>query len=200
MGVRRWPSQRTSAAFSSTSWSRYRSRPVFVRRFVSARVDTCCTRCDCAALSRATTWQRISTNMARAFIFPGQGSQAVGMGRALAESFPQAKAVFDEVDEALGQSLSTLMFEGPTEELTLTANAQPALMAASLAVVRRAPGDTRPRSRSRRGGGSRPLARRIHGARRRRDVHDLRYRPAPAHSRRGDAGRGRRRGQGPWPP
>ncbi|MHC2020783.1 ACP S-malonyltransferase [Methylobacterium sp. CM6247] len=74
--------------------------------------------------------------MARAFIFPGQGSQAVGMGRPLAESFPQAKAVFDEVDEALGQSLSTLMFEGPTEELTLTANAQPALMAASLAVVR----------------------------------------------------------------
>ncbi|GJE16760.1 ACP S-malonyltransferase [Methylobacterium marchantiae] len=74
--------------------------------------------------------------MARAFIFPGQGSQAVGMGRALAESFPQAKAVFNEVDEALGQSLSMLMFEGPVEELTLTANAQPALMAASMAVLR----------------------------------------------------------------
>jgi [acyl-carrier-protein] S-malonyltransferase len=74
--------------------------------------------------------------MARAFIFPGQGSQAVGMGRALSEAFPQAKAVFDEVDEALGQSLSTLMFEGPVEELTLTANAQPALMAASIATLR----------------------------------------------------------------
>ncbi|KQO46199.1 ACP S-malonyltransferase [Methylobacterium sp. Leaf85] len=74
--------------------------------------------------------------MARAFIFPGQGSQAVGMGRALSEAFPQARAVFDEVDEALGQSLSTLMFEGPVEELTLTANAQPALMAASIATLR----------------------------------------------------------------
>ncbi|CAA2104277.1 Malonyl CoA-acyl carrier protein transacylase [Methylobacterium bullatum] len=74
--------------------------------------------------------------MARAFIFPGQGSQAVGMGQALSEAFPQAKAVFDEVDEALGQSLSTLMFEGPVEELTLTANAQPALMAASIATLR----------------------------------------------------------------
>ncbi|CAA2139797.1 ACP S-malonyltransferase [Methylobacterium bullatum] len=73
--------------------------------------------------------------MARAFIFPGQGSQAVGMGRALSEAFPQARAVFDEVDEALGQSLSTLMFEGPVEELTLTANAQPALMAASIATL-----------------------------------------------------------------
>ncbi|NEU12153.1 ACP S-malonyltransferase [Methylobacterium sp. BTF04] len=74
--------------------------------------------------------------MARACIFPGQGSQAVGMGRALAESFPQARAVFDEVDDALGQNLSQLMFEGPVEALTLTANAQPALMAASLATLR----------------------------------------------------------------
>jgi len=72
----------------------------------------------------------------RAFLFPGQGSQAVGMGRALAEAFPAARAVFDEVDEALGQNLSTLMFEGPAETLTLTANAQPALMVASLAVLR----------------------------------------------------------------
>ena len=72
----------------------------------------------------------------RAFIFPGQGSQAVGMGKALAEAFPQARAVFDEVDDALGQKLSALMFEGPADELTLTANAQPALMAASLAGVR----------------------------------------------------------------
>lgn len=72
----------------------------------------------------------------RALIFPGQGSQAVGMGKALAEAFPQARAVFAEVDEALGQPLARLMFEGPLEELTLTANAQPALMAASLAALR----------------------------------------------------------------
>jgi len=71
-----------------------------------------------------------------AFTFPGQGSQAVGMGKALADAFPVARAVFDEVDEALGQKLSQIMWEGPLETLTLTANAQPALMAASLAVVR----------------------------------------------------------------
>lgn len=71
-----------------------------------------------------------------AFLFPGQGSQAVGMGKALAEAFPAARAVFDEVDAALGQKLSTLMFEGPEDQLTLTANAQPALMAHSLAVIR----------------------------------------------------------------
>jgi len=74
--------------------------------------------------------------MTTAFIFPGQGSQAVGMGKSLAEAFPVARAVFDEVDAALSQKLSTLMWEGPAEELTLTANAQPALMAVSLAVVR----------------------------------------------------------------
>jgi [acyl-carrier-protein] S-malonyltransferase len=74
--------------------------------------------------------------MARAFVFPGQGSQAVGMGKALAAAFPQARAVFDEVDAALSQKLSALMFEGPADELTLTANAQPALMAVSLAVMR----------------------------------------------------------------
>lgn len=72
----------------------------------------------------------------RALIFPGQGSQAVGMARDLAQAFPQAKAVLDAVDAALGQNLSRLMFEGPVEELTLTTNAQPALMAASLAVLR----------------------------------------------------------------
>lgn len=71
----------------------------------------------------------------KAFVFPGQGSQAVGMGSALAEAFPAARRVLDEVDDALGQKLSTLMFEGPEAELTLTANAQPALMAVSLAVV-----------------------------------------------------------------
>jgi [acyl-carrier-protein] S-malonyltransferase len=74
--------------------------------------------------------------MARACIFPGQGSQAVGMGRALAEHFHQARDVFAEVDEALNQPLSRLMFEGPVEDLTLTTNAQPALMAASLATLR----------------------------------------------------------------
>jgi [acyl-carrier-protein] S-malonyltransferase len=74
--------------------------------------------------------------MARAFVFPGQGSQAVGMGRELAEAFAPAREVFEEVDEALSQRLSRLMFEGPESELTLTENAQPALMAVSLAVLR----------------------------------------------------------------
>jgi [acyl-carrier-protein] S-malonyltransferase len=74
--------------------------------------------------------------MSRAFVFPGQGSQAVGMAKELAATFPAARALLDEVDEALGQKLSALMFEGPIETLTLTENAQPALMAASLAVMR----------------------------------------------------------------
>ncbi len=74
--------------------------------------------------------------MTRALLFPGQGSQAVGMGRELAAAFAPARAVFEEVDEALKQNLSHLMFEGPETELTLTENAQPALMAVSLAVVR----------------------------------------------------------------
>lgn len=71
-----------------------------------------------------------------AFVFPGQGSQAVGMGQELAAAFPAARDVFAEVDEALGQDLSKLMFEGPEETLTLTENAQPALMAVSMAMVR----------------------------------------------------------------
>ncbi|GLI23242.1 MULTISPECIES: ACP S-malonyltransferase [Xanthobacter] len=71
-----------------------------------------------------------------AFIFPGQGSQAVGMGKALADNFPAAKAVFEEVDAALGDSLTKVMWEGPSDELTLTANAQPALMAVSIAALR----------------------------------------------------------------
>jgi [acyl-carrier-protein] S-malonyltransferase len=74
--------------------------------------------------------------MTRAFIFPGQGSQAVGMGKALAESFPAARAVFEEVDAALSQKLSQLMWDGSADELTLTSNAQPALMAVSLAAMR----------------------------------------------------------------
>ncbi len=72
----------------------------------------------------------------RAFIFPGQGSQSVGMGKALAEASQAARAVFEEVDEALGQTLSQLMAEGPAEELTLTANAQPAIMANAVATLR----------------------------------------------------------------
>jgi len=75
------------------------------------------------------------TKVATAFIFPGQGSQAIGMGRALAQASPAARAVFQEVDEALGQHLSRLMFDGPDDELTLTANAQPAIMAVSLAAL-----------------------------------------------------------------
>ena len=74
--------------------------------------------------------------MTVAFTFPGQGSQAIGMGRALAERFASARAVFEEVDAALGQRLSQIMWEGPEAELTLTENAQPALMAVSMAVVR----------------------------------------------------------------
>lgn len=74
--------------------------------------------------------------MARAFVFPGQGAQAVGMGRELAEAFPVARTVFEEIDTALGHPLSKLMFEGPEATLTLTENAQPALMAASLAATR----------------------------------------------------------------
>src|SRR5271168_202404 len=74
--------------------------------------------------------------MARAFIFPGQGSQAVGMGKALAEAFASAREVFEEIDEALQQKLFRLMWEGPESDLILTENAQPAIMTASYAVVR----------------------------------------------------------------
>ncbi|OUS21136.1 [acyl-carrier-protein] S-malonyltransferase [Rhodobacterales bacterium 59_46_T64] len=74
--------------------------------------------------------------MSRALIFPGQGAQTIGMGKALAEAYPAAKAVFDEVDEALGESLSALIWEGEQDTLTLTQNAQPALMATSLAAMR----------------------------------------------------------------
>ena len=74
--------------------------------------------------------------MTRAFVFPGQGAQVVGMGRALADTYPAARAVFDEVDAALGEPLSQLIWEGTAEALTLTENAQPALMATSIAALR----------------------------------------------------------------
>jgi [acyl-carrier-protein] S-malonyltransferase len=74
--------------------------------------------------------------MTTAFVFPGQGAQTIGMGKALADAYPAAKAVFDEVDDALGEKLSQLIWEGEQDELTLTQNAQPALMATSLAALR----------------------------------------------------------------
>ena len=73
--------------------------------------------------------------MSRAFVFPGQGAQTIGMGRALAEAYPASRAVFDAVDEALGEKLSSLTWEGTIEDLTLTQNAQPALMATSMAAL-----------------------------------------------------------------
>src|SRR2546428_14099880 len=74
--------------------------------------------------------------MSFAFVFPGQGSQVVGMGKALADAFGPARAVFEEVDAALGEKLTRIIWEGPAETLTLTENAQPALMAVSLAAMR----------------------------------------------------------------
>mgnify|MGYP002004101486 CR=1 FL=1 len=74
--------------------------------------------------------------MTRAFVFPGQGSQAVGMGKELADAFPTARHVFEEVDETLKQNLTKVMFEGPDDDLRLTENTQPALMAVSVAIVR----------------------------------------------------------------
>ncbi|MEO1793753.1 MAG: acyltransferase domain-containing protein, partial [Pseudomonadota bacterium] len=74
--------------------------------------------------------------MGVAFVYPGQGSQAIGMGQALAEAFPAARAVFDEVNEALGQDLTAIMWSGDKATLTLTENAQPALMAVSVAATR----------------------------------------------------------------
>ena len=78
----------------------------------------------------------MTARMATAFTFPGQGSQTVGMGKALADAYPEARAVFDEVDDALGEKLSATIWDGPEDALTLTENAQPALMAVSLAVTR----------------------------------------------------------------
>ncbi|HGG05250.1 MAG TPA: [acyl-carrier-protein] S-malonyltransferase [Aliiroseovarius sp.] len=74
--------------------------------------------------------------MSRAFVFPGQGAQSIGMGKALADAYPASKQVFEAVDEALGENLSALIWEGSADDLTLTRNAQPALMATSLAALR----------------------------------------------------------------
>ena len=74
--------------------------------------------------------------MSKAFVFPGQGAQVIGMGRALAEAYPAARAVFDEVDAALGEKLSALIWEGEQDARTLTQTAQPALMATSIAAMR----------------------------------------------------------------
>ena len=102
--------------------------------------------------------------MAAAFVFPGQGSQAVGMGKALADAFAPARQVFEEVDAALGEKLTKIIWEGPAETLTLTENAQPGLMAVSLAAMRvlevEAGVDL-----ARRAVRGRPFARRIFGAR-----------------------------------
>jgi [acyl-carrier-protein] S-malonyltransferase len=96
---------------------------------LTAKIET-------VSLAALSIIAKLIPRMSIAFIFPGQGSQAVGMGAELAKSYPAARAVFDEVDAALGQSLSRLMWEGPENELTLTENAQPALMAVSLAAIR----------------------------------------------------------------
>lgn len=93
-------------------------------------------RCGETPKRRPTTKNSRGATTIRAFIFPGQGSQSVGMGRGLAEASPHARAVFEEVDEALGEKLSRLMWEGPEDTLTLTANAQPAIMAVSIAALR----------------------------------------------------------------
>ena len=136
--------------------------------------------------------------MTVAFIFPGQGSQAIGMGKALFDAFAASRKIFEEVDEALGEKLSTLMFEGDPAQLQLTANAQPALMAVSLAALRAA------RKRSRRGAGARrkirrrPFARRIFGASRRRRPENRRCCAAIAFAWTGHAGAPCRSATAPW--
>ena len=134
--------------------------------------------------------------MKLAFLFPGQGSQTVGMGAELAAAFGSARAVFEEVDEVLDQRLFHLMRDGPIEELTMTENAQPALMAVSLATMAALAHDDI--QRGVRGLCRRTLARRIFGSGGRRRVQPRRRRAPAAPQGSGDAarrpGRGRRHG------
>ena len=135
--------------------------------------------------------------MTRIAVFPGQGAQAIGMGRALCDAFPAARAVLDEVDDALGEPLSALIFEGPLDRLTLTANAQPALMATSIAAVR-ALETVLGRRLPELVGFVAGLCRRVHRARRRRRYRALR-RGTPASAawdRHAGGGCTRRRGDG----
>ena len=136
--------------------------------------------------------------MTAAFTFPGQGSQAVGMGKALAEAFPAARAVFDEVDSALGEKLTAIIWDGPAETLQLTENAQPALMAVSIATLRVLESRGRLLGRPGRGLRRRPFARRIFRAGRGRQPQHHRHRAPAAYPRPGDAkgGAGRRRRDG----
>ena len=131
--------------------------------------------------------------MKTALVFPGQGSQTVGMGKALADEFPVAREVFDRVDAALSQNLSHLMFEGPEAELTLTANAQPALMAASIAALKVLETETGLRRRPAGGLCRRPFARRVFGALRRRIAYPRGHGASLAAARRSDAEGGSRR-------
>jgi len=100
------------------------------------RAHGLCIACQLAGASLHPERNKKGQAMSRAFIFPGQGAQTIGMGQALADKYPVARAVFEEVDDALGEKLSDLIWNGSQEELTLTQNAQPALMATSLAAMR----------------------------------------------------------------
>ena len=136
--------------------------------------------------------------MTAAFIFPGQGSQAVGMGKALAEAFPAARAVFDEVDAALGEKLTAIMWDGPAE--TLHADRKcPAGADGGLAGHAARAGDRgRLLDRTRRRLRRRPFARRVFGAGRRRQPQHRRYRAPAAHPRPGHAEGGAGRASAPW--
>src|SRR5690349_2720 len=126
--IRSWPTTKPSATICASANKR-----------AGARSTCLCQLLDSGALRVMTSPRRDVrdiTYMKRAFVFPGQGSQAPGMGQALANAFAPARDLFDEIDDALSQHLSRLMFDGPESELMLTENAQPALLAASLAVVR----------------------------------------------------------------
>ena len=136
--------------------------------------------------------------MTAAFTFPGQGSQAVGMGKALADAFPAARAVFDEVDAALGEKLTAIIWDGPAETLQLTENAQPALMAVSIATLRVLESRGRVFGGPRCGLRRRAFARRIFRAGGRRQPQHQRYRAAAAdpRPRHAEGGAGRRRRDG----